>query len=266
MIDAELKGKIPEVQNREDILTSNYFGLLKYCTMRTFSHVFLSAARNLEGKQFNISCIPDNWDFELVFWPRFHDNSEPDLLVLIKNSSLQIKYLFLIEVKYFSQQNMYSASYEFESHKYENQLSREFFNLFQVKNIGQFEIAKDVKRFLIYLTADYSVPYDDFSSAINEIKRCEKIDLSNYFLWISWYNLYDKLSNHTGILDIKQFELSILSDLSDYLKAKNFWSFTGFSSYSRQCKDFEYLFHPKKITFDWEMKRCNRINSFFSKT
>jgi hypothetical protein len=265
MIDAELNGKVPEVQNREDILTSNYFGLIKYCTMRTFSHTFLSAARSLKGEQFNISCIPDNWDFELIFWPRFHDNSEPDLLLLIKDTSLQIKYLFLIEVKYFSQQNMYSASYEFESHKYENQLSREFFNLFQLKNIGQFEIAKDVKRFLIYLTADYSVPYDDFISVINEIKRHEKINPSNYFLWMSWYNLYDKLNNNIGILDLKEFELSILSDLSDYLKAKNFWSFTGFSSYSRQCKRFEYLFHPKKIIFDWKMKCCKPTYCFFSK-
>jgi hypothetical protein len=59
MIDAELNGKVPEVQNREDILTSNYFSLIKYCTMRTFSHTFLSAARSLKGEQFNIPCIPD---------------------------------------------------------------------------------------------------------------------------------------------------------------------------------------------------------------
>ncbi|WP_292466693.1 hypothetical protein [Methanolobus sp.] len=112
MIDAEINGKLPEVHNLEDALTSCYFGLIKYCSITVLNNFFINTLKNIDGQQFYSNSISTDWNFKIVFWPRLDDRSEPDLLIAITDASSHVKYLFMVEVKYFSQQNIYETSEE----------------------------------------------------------------------------------------------------------------------------------------------------------
>ena len=48
MIDAEINGKLPEVHHFEDILTSCYFGLVKYCSIMVLKEFFFRFSKRFE--------------------------------------------------------------------------------------------------------------------------------------------------------------------------------------------------------------------------
>lgn len=257
MIDAEIKGKLPEIHYLEDALTSCYFGLIKYCSITVLNNFFLKSLKNLENQQFYLDSIQADLIFKIFFWPRCEDNSEPDLLIVIFNYFLEVKYLFLVEVKYFSQQNTYETTGEFESHTYENQLSREYINLFSINKINNFILNENTSRFLIYLTADYSIPKNDFDKALNELKgHSITNDPHKTLLWVSWYDLYSELNTKISNLTLQNFEINILNDLKNYLQIKSFWSFNGFGPFDSDLTNINFIFHQRetKIVFDWNFQ------------
>lgn len=86
MIEADIKRKLPEIANSEDVLTSTVFGLLKYRLMHNIlakfigkavlyqkDNVFFKDALNLtQGFQKG---------FEISFWKNCGDYGKPDLLI-----------------------------------------------------------------------------------------------------------------------------------------------------------------------------------------
>ncbi len=87
---AELHGKLSQYnENKEDILTSNVFSFFKYADRAVFLRLYL---RSL-GLAITVE---DARQAEFYFWPRYADNTEPDLVVLAG------KYYLLFEAKYFS--------------------------------------------------------------------------------------------------------------------------------------------------------------------
>ena len=87
---AELHGKLPSrIERMEDILTSNVFSFFKYSTRHTFLKGYL------EQLGFTISDQEAEYA-EFIFWPRFEENTEPDLVIIVGN------YYLVFEAKYHS--------------------------------------------------------------------------------------------------------------------------------------------------------------------
>ncbi len=264
MIDAEVKGKLPEIHHLEDVFTSCYFGLIKYCSSDVLNRYFLSALKNLKDQQLEYYPQIVSLNFKIFFWPRLEDNSEPDLIIVLYDNNSKVEYLFFVEVKYYSQQNTYDTDEDFAAHFYENQLSREYTNLFSLDRIENFALKEDTKRFLVYLSADYSKPEGDFNRAINELRKNFDVQqICETMLWVNWYNLYDKLKeseNEKGLLD---FETNILEDLEKYLHRKNFWSFGGFGNFEEiaEATNFVFLQDENETSFNWQFEKTEELET-----
>lgn len=268
MIDAEIKGKLPEIHHLEDALTSCYFGLMKYCSINILNRYFLSALKDLDDQQFKCSLdiAASNLNFKIYFWLRLNDNSEPDLVILLYDKSYIVKYLFFVEVKYYSQQNVYETNDDFESNFHANQLSREYTNLFSVIKVDNFVLRSETKRFLIYLTADYSSPNEDFNKALNELKKSFDIQqICKNILWVNWYNLYDILEEKGNVKLTLDFEIKIIEDLKKYLYIKNFWSFKGFKDFDevKEYVNFFFLQDENETIFVWQFEKITLFGGFF---
>lgn len=126
MIYAELKSKIPEVCNREDILTSNVFTLIKLLP----DQVILQILNDLLPKN-KQGILPQNGTIKCFeFWKKINSLKEPDIYI-----ELDSGFVIIIEVKYRSSESS------------ELQL-KEYLELFSTKS-----------KLLIYLTADHTEPF-----------------------------------------------------------------------------------------------------------
>ena len=159
---AELHGKLlPRIERMEDILTSNIFSFFKYSTRE----IFLKGYLNKLG--FNISNQEAN-EAEFIFWPRFEENTEPDLVLIVGD------YYLLIEAKYFS-------GFAEESKKTKAQLLREIEGgKIEARNYG-----KDFR--LIAITADHYYKENKF--------KIIPPDFIPHFKWTNWQSVSSFLYN-----------------------------------------------------------------------
>lgn len=195
---AELHGKLPSrIERMEDILTSNVFSFFKYSDRE----IFLKGYLNKLG--FDISNQEAN-EAEFIFWPRFEENTEPDLVIIVGD------YYLLIEAKYFS-------GFTEETKKTKAQLLREIEGgKLEAKNYG-----KDFR--LIAITADHHYKEDKF--------KIIPPDFTPRFIWSNWQSVSSFLYN---ILEsskhIKKQERDFALDLYNLLDKKNLRDFLGLSS------------------------------------
>jgi hypothetical protein len=90
MYEAELRGKLStNLQTSEDILTSNVFSFFKYSDRKVFLQQYLHQLGIDVSRQ-------DVKSAQFIFWPRFDDQTEPDLVLIVGN------YYILVEAKYSS--------------------------------------------------------------------------------------------------------------------------------------------------------------------
>jgi len=139
---------------------------------------------------------------EFIFWPRFEENTEPDLVIIVGN------YYLLIEAKYFS-------DFGGETDKTKAQLIREIEGgKLEAKNYG-----KDFV--LIAITADSY--YKDYKFEVIPS------DFIPYFKWTNWQKVSWVLTN---ILEsdkkIRKQERDFALDLYDLLDKKNLREFQSF--------------------------------------
>lgn len=169
MIEAQIRGKLPEVANSEDCLTSTVFGLLKYSSMRQILWEFIgSASRHTDDR----TCLAgylqafssDDDGLEVRFWERHGDFGAPDILLVGK------KFALVVEVKYGAE-----LSGEDQLRKYHALLGARF--------------PDRSHRQVIYLTADLTPPV-----LTPEQTRGIESDL----WWLSWYQLSEVLSRRAG--------------------------------------------------------------------
>ncbi len=197
---AELRGKLPSrIERMEDILTSNVFSFFKYSTRE----IFLRGYLNELG--FNISDQEAN-EAEFIFWPRFEDNTEPDVVIIVG------KYYLLIEAKYFS-------GFGQETETTQAQLQRE------IKG-GRLEAKNRGKEFwLIPITAHHSKHYFKNKSKINPS------DFGPYFRWTNWQSVALFLDDvmESG-KNVKKEERDFALDLYKLLDKKNLRGFKGIGS------------------------------------
>ena len=195
---AELHGKLPSrVERMEDILTSNVFSFFKYSDRG----IFLKGYLNELG--FGISNQEAN-EAEFIFWPRFEENTEPDVVIIVGN------YYLLIEAKYFS-------GFAKETKKNKAQLLREIRSgKLEAKNYG-----KDFR--LIAITSDHYYKENKF--------KVIPSDFIPYFKWTNWQSVSSFLYNiMESSVDIKKQERDFALDLYNLLDKKNLRDFRSLNS------------------------------------
>lgn len=197
---AELRGKLPsKIEGSEDILTSNVFSFFKYSTRQ----IFLKGYLNKLG--FDIT-DQEAYEAEFRFWPRFEDNTEPDLVIIAGN------YYLLIEAKYFS-------DFSGETAKTDAQLTREIEG-------GRLEAASLNKNFnLIAITADHYFKGDKF--------KIIPPDLLCHFKWTNWQTVSSFLYNILeSKINLKKEERDFATDLYNLLDKKKLRDYQGLESFA----------------------------------
>ena len=217
MYFAELRGKLPSKMERmEDILTSNVFSFFKYSTREIFLKGYFSELG------FSIS-DQEAKEAKFVFWPRFEENTEPDLVIIVGD------YYLLIEAKYFSE-------FGGETEKTKAQLLRELEGgWLEAKNYG-----KDFN--LIVITGDYYFKKEKFSIIPRRF-------ISN-FKWTNWQFVSTFVTNLLETSKhIKKHERDFASDLCNLLDKKNLREFQSFDLTYKQdflLKEYASVFFEAK--------------------
>jgi hypothetical protein len=214
---AELHGKLSQrIERMEDILTSNVFSFFKYSARE----IFLKGYLNILG--FDISDQEAN-EAEFIFWPRFEENTEPDLVIIVGD------YYLLIEAKYFSE-------FGGENEKTEAQLIREI-------NGGKLDAKNYNKTFkLIAITADHYYKKNKFDVIPSEFRA--------YFKWTNWQSVAAFLKNILQTrAGIRQQEHHFTLDLYSLLDKKNLRGFQSLDILQDtipHLKPYESLFFEAK--------------------
>lgn len=193
---AELRGKLSSrLERSEDILTSNVFSFFKYADRNIFLKSLLEML-NIDIANVNLE------DAEFHFWPRYADNTEPDLVIIVGNDYL------LFEAKYLS-------SFEWAKNKELSQLNREIRG-------GLFESEALNKEFhLIAVTAEYLYKPENFQGIIKDIPH-------NTLKWINWQSIHDLLLNILSTQKLSKTITEFCQDLCDLFDKKNLRYFRDF--------------------------------------
>ena len=195
---AELHGKLSsKVERMEDVLTSNVFSFFKYSDREIFLKGYLA------GLGFGVS-QQEAKDAEFLFWQRFEDNTEPDLVIKAG------RYYLLFEAKYFS-------GFAEGTEDTKAQLLREIEG-------GRREADGSAREFhLIAITAD--AYYKDFKFRV--IPSCIRPN----FRWTNWQGVASFID---GILErnknLRGEATAFATDLYRLLDKKNLRGFHGWES------------------------------------
>ncbi|SFG73746.1 hypothetical protein [Sporolactobacillus nakayamae] len=102
MTIAELYGKLPALEAKEDLLTSDVFSTFRYLPVNRALIPFLSKAINTRSGQHISNIFTDCLMADYVFWPKTtRFNREPDVLILITRKT-KPPIAIIIEAKYYS--------------------------------------------------------------------------------------------------------------------------------------------------------------------
>jgi len=178
---ADLRGKIcSRTTELEDVLTSHVFSFFKYADRVVFLKDYLSSlGYAISGTEAE--------EAEFIFWPRYEDNTEPDLVIIAG------RYYFLVEAKYF-------APFGGKTNKADSQLVREIRG-------GALEASNCGKEFvLIAITADLVYKDYKFVDIPSEYR--------DSFKWTNWQKvavfLLDKLNDEgTTTPNVRSFVLDL---------------------------------------------------------
>jgi len=191
MIIAELYGKIPsKLEDKEDILTSNVFSFFKYSD-RNFLKEYLC--------QIGIEVSEnDALEAEFLFWQRYDDGTEPDLIVICG------KYYLLFEAKF-------KSDFSPKTSKIESQIDREI-------KMGKLAAKNENKEFVyVAITAEY---YKDK-------KKYSKYENKDFeFIWTNWQTITNFLETTLASQSLFQYR-EYANDLFSLLVQKKLRSYVG---------------------------------------
>lgn len=207
MIYAEIKKKIPEVKNREDILTSNVFGMLKLLPDSILIKI-INKAVNVRGEE--LSRIEDQ-KTKMELWKRF-EYGEPD--IFLEGNT----FIGIIEAKYYSGKSG-SVYIEEETNQLKNEESDQLAKYWQIINASIKE-----EKFIIYLTNDSCIPIKD----INASEQASGHKAIIY--WLNWTNVHYELIKLKDMEELNVTDRKIIDLLEEYFKYKCFTHFMGWST------------------------------------
>lgn len=243
MIQAELKGKLPDVENKEDILTSNVFGMLRYLPPQKGIFKILEAAKDyserrssfLENLKAQSIDLCDYNDVDYLFWENSPEYGEPDIVLIIKSSNGSHKQLMLcIEVKFLSEK---SGIGEYDQLKaYTLSLAdREKRKAFGNPKIARFDG--------IFLGTIYLTNYSQFRSVLDTLKEIGKtgyLGFESKIYELRWNEVTKTLLRFHSE---NEYENKLVNDLVLLLQKKNFVDFEGFTHVSFNVQ-YTPLFQP----------------------
>jgi len=203
LIEAEMKRKIPKIDNWEDILTSNVFELLNFLDNKYLLEI-ISSAKNIDSNTLR-DTLKNKKIKNVELWKKFKNIGEPDIVVTLNDDSF-----FIIEVKYFSGEHNTKKKIQEDTYLEEKQLDG------QLAKYLNIEINGNKGDFIIYLTASYM--------SLNQLSDDSKKKKDKIF-HIHWKDFNKELSklskNDTGI------EQKILEKIIKYLNYKGFVKWNG---------------------------------------
>ena len=220
MIQAELKRKIPEVKNMEDILTSNFFGSLKYIEHKDVLLRILKQAKTLFGKSLldSIDIDLSTYSPEFIFWENNKSYGEPDLIIKFTKTG-EADLILCIEVKYFSSKS---------SNGDNDQLMRYY------KGIESDAFLSGATFLgLIYLTKYPSRSEIEVSNRL--IQENGSADSKDKLFQLKWAEITKAIEGQDKT-HLSAVDRMILKDLTKYLHHKNLTNFLGFSFMSKSFK------------------------------
>lgn len=183
MLKAQIHSKLPtQICDLEDVLTSDVFSFFYYSNRQVFLYDFLRRIDLVVSRSESVSA-------EFQFWPRFEEQTEPDLIIIVGN------YYLLIEAKY-------KSDFGKGSDKTKPQLIRETeAGLIEAENLGK-------KFVLLAITKDAYKINEKYISVQND----KKLTVN----WFSWQKVSEML------IELLKSEKSI--DLRDRLLAEDLLS------------------------------------------
>ena len=216
MIYAEIKGKIPEVRDKEDLLTSNVIGLLSLLPDFIFVRI-LNQSIDSDGKSLNLE---ESQNVKLHFWKKF-DYGEPDIFIEGKT------FVGIIEAKFKSAKS---------GSAYENEETKEIENK-EIDQLGKYWKGIENyngEKFLIYLTNDPCFPFE--SIKISEKVSGEKARI----FWLNWTSIHYELVNLQNDERLNDTDRKIIKLLESYCKYKGFKHFMGWEALDYPKADLSF--------------------------
>lgn len=199
MLWAQLRRKVSlEHERSEDVLTSNVFGTLRYLELHVGLIPALSGSSGEHaGAMREVLRNADSAGY--CFWKWLPGpgscGCEPDVLLELRRAG-KIIGLILIEAKYRAGKSSVADPAAVPGSSPRDQLAREWVC---VEHHAQ---RNNVPAFLVFLTADNSVPTRALDEATVDLERCGCAP--GNFLWLSWTQLASSLvSDHPMISDLR---------------------------------------------------------------
>lgn len=240
---AELHGKLPsKIEGMEDILTSNVFSFFKYSNREVFLREYLGRLG------FDVSRQEAN-EAEFMFWPRFEENTEPDVVIVVG------KYYLLIEAKYFS-------GFGQETEDKKAQLLREIEG-------GHFEAKNRGKQFRLIAITDHHLPPEHEFDII-------PLEFRSSFKWTNWQSvalfLDSVLASGAELSPQERLFAWDLYSLLDKKKLRGFRSFDILDTLNLDLKQINpsffqaetakyrgaFIGFPDALSFEKQMKPVGR--------
>ncbi len=210
MISAETHRKVPKIDNKEDILTSNVFDLLELIDYKYLLNV-LKNARTESGNKLTHK-LENKTIASVQLWKNFKTYGEPDVYVTLDDDTH-----FIIEVKYFGEEhsNKKNSDNDEDMDELDTQEYKEKGQLKKYLRITE----NEENNFIVYLTSSYLSLKE-----LSDDSR-EKID---YIYHIHWKDFNKYLKEHLYLSS--GCEKKILKNITNYLDFKGFEHWNGFRS------------------------------------
>jgi hypothetical protein len=237
MFIAEIKGKLSHnIEEKEDVLTSNVFSFFKYADRKAYLKPFLAELDIIINDE-------EAEKAEFIFWPKYDDRTEPDFVLITGH------FYILFEAKLHSDFGQDQLMREAEGGQMEaNNLDKEFY--------------------LVAITKHYSEPKDKFGKIVNRnnfkwvnwnfvtsfLEKKIKKDLPDELFAKDLQRLLIKknlrvFEGFNNILQEANFK-EIKIAFFDYFSAKHRGSFIGFLSafiqWRNELEDIKIIFYGGK--------------------
>jgi len=226
MIQAEMKGKVPEVEGMEDVLTSNVFGLLRYVHNPAVLFRILDQARTLSGRRLT-ECVGSDlssYSPEFLFWEQVGAVGEPDLIIRFRKAG-KPDLILCVEIKYYSPKSGEGD---------DDQLRRYFEGVSEVASLSASTFLG-----IVYLTKHPS--RKELIDSLRLIQEKGVMDPEDKLFQLKWAEVTEALGD-ADLAQLSDSERMILADLRDYLRYKNL---VGFSRFSFDSMAFDFA--PEKF-------------------
>ncbi len=200
MINAEMCNKIPQLENWEDILTSNVFGLLELIDYKYLLEIIKHAKLGTNYTYNLVDQFSGRQIKSLKLWHRF-GKDEPDIYITLDDGTS-----FVIEVKYYSGEHNKKKKTNDDKKEYEEGQLKKYLQTTKIN-------------YIVYLTASYR--------SLKELSDDSKTCLDKIY-HMHWKDFNKHLKEVLKRNSDGKCETNVIMKISEYLDFKGFDHWHGF--------------------------------------